>query len=152
MDIDHICSTVSCPVGTYHNTTNDTCVTCPVDSYQDQEEQLSCKTCPTGSSTWGIEGARWVEYCTGNTNIINNTIIILISQIYIAHLSIWMLKCALQAITKPTVESLRSSTTAAHIHLYTKNALSRFVRPHNRYVVLSCFVIIVALCNSCRTL
>lgn len=58
-------SIVSCPLGTYHNVTKDECVPCPVDSYQDQEGQLSCKTCPAGSSTWGVKGARWIDYCTG---------------------------------------------------------------------------------------
>ena len=37
----------------------------------------------------------------------------------------------LQASTNSTVESIRSSATAAHIHLYIKNALSRLHRPHN---------------------
>ena len=34
-----------------------------------------------------------------------------------------MFKCALQASANSTVESLRSSATAAHIHLYPRNAL-----------------------------
>ena len=37
--------------------------------------------------------------------------------VYIAHLSTKMFKCVLQESTNSTIESLRSSATAAHIHL-----------------------------------
>ena len=49
---------------------------------------------------------------------------IIIMIIYIAHLSIQMFKCTLQASTNSTAESLWFSATAAHIHLYIKNALN----------------------------
>ena len=42
-----------------------------------------------------------------------------------------MFKCTLQASINSTGDSLRSSATAAHIHSYIKNALSRLGIPHN---------------------
>uniref|UniRef100_A0A8C7FUF6 Sushi, von Willebrand factor type A, EGF and pentraxin domain-containing protein 1 n=1 Tax=Oncorhynchus kisutch TaxID=8019 RepID=A0A8C7FUF6_ONCKI len=42
---------VQCPVGTYYSLEYAECESCWLGSYQDQEGQMECKTCPDGSST-----------------------------------------------------------------------------------------------------
>ncbi|CAB1351530.1 unnamed protein product, partial [Coregonus sp. 'balchen'] len=42
---------VQCPVGTYYSLEYAECESCWLGSYQDQEGQMECKTCPEGSST-----------------------------------------------------------------------------------------------------
>uniref|UniRef100_A0A3Q2PYT7 Sushi, von Willebrand factor type A, EGF and pentraxin domain containing 1 n=1 Tax=Fundulus heteroclitus TaxID=8078 RepID=A0A3Q2PYT7_FUNHE len=42
---------VQCPVGTYFSLEHNECESCWLGSYQDQEGQLECKSCPGGTST-----------------------------------------------------------------------------------------------------
>ncbi|XP_045068130.1 sushi, von Willebrand factor type A, EGF and pentraxin domain-containing protein 1 isoform X2 [Coregonus clupeaformis] len=42
---------VQCPVGTYYSLEYAECESCWLGSYQEQEGQMECKTCPDGSST-----------------------------------------------------------------------------------------------------
>ena len=64
--------------------------------------------------------------------------------IYAAHFffHVEMLKSALKAYAKSTVETLRLSATAVHIHLDNlniKNTLSRTDRPHNSRITTLLF-------------
>ncbi|CAB1345367.1 unnamed protein product [Coregonus sp. 'balchen'] len=45
------CRPGSCPVGTYYSLEYAECESCWLGSYQEQEGQMECKTCPDGSST-----------------------------------------------------------------------------------------------------
>ncbi|PKU44337.1 von willebrand factor type egf and pentraxin domain-containing protein 1 [Limosa lapponica baueri] len=42
---------VNCPLGTYYSLEHHTCESCWTGSYQDEEGQLECKSCPSGSYT-----------------------------------------------------------------------------------------------------
>ncbi|XP_028910838.1 sushi, von Willebrand factor type A, EGF and pentraxin domain-containing protein 1 isoform X8 [Ornithorhynchus anatinus] len=42
---------VNCPLGTYYSLEHTTCESCWIGSYQDEEGQLECKLCPSGSYT-----------------------------------------------------------------------------------------------------
>uniref|UniRef100_A0A8D0GC18 Sushi, von Willebrand factor type A, EGF and pentraxin domain containing 1 n=1 Tax=Sphenodon punctatus TaxID=8508 RepID=A0A8D0GC18_SPHPU len=42
---------VNCPLGTYYSLEHNTCESCWTGSYQDEEGQLECKGCPSGSYT-----------------------------------------------------------------------------------------------------
>ncbi|KAJ8792661.1 hypothetical protein J1605_019880 [Eschrichtius robustus] len=42
---------VNCPLGTYYSLENSVCESCLMGSYQDEEGQLECKPCPTGTYT-----------------------------------------------------------------------------------------------------
>ncbi|PIO67379.1 EGF-like domain protein [Teladorsagia circumcincta] len=53
---------VPCPVGSVN--VNNTCVRCPLGSYQDESGQLACKACPDGTFTQ-YEGAHSQRSCLG---------------------------------------------------------------------------------------
>ncbi|XP_067886734.1 sushi, von Willebrand factor type A, EGF and pentraxin domain-containing protein 1 isoform X1 [Heterodontus francisci] len=55
---------VNCPVGTYYSLEHSTCESCWIGAYQDQEGQLECKMCPTGTSTEYMHG-RSTDDCKG---------------------------------------------------------------------------------------
>ena len=42
---------VNCPLGTYYSLEHSVCESCLMGSYQDEEGQLECKPCPTGTYT-----------------------------------------------------------------------------------------------------
>ncbi|OXB54309.1 hypothetical protein ASZ78_008305 [Callipepla squamata] len=42
---------VNCPLGTYYSLEHHACESCWIGSYQDEEGQLECKSCPSGSYT-----------------------------------------------------------------------------------------------------
>ncbi|KAM5298505.1 sushi, von Willebrand factor type A, EGF and pentraxin domain-containing protein 1 [Ctenodactylus gundi] len=42
---------VNCPLGTHYSLEHSVCASCPLGSYQDEEGQLECKRCPTGTYT-----------------------------------------------------------------------------------------------------
>lgn len=54
---------VNCPVGYFFNTAG--CHACSMDQYQDQEAQMSCISCPSGTSTFGKMASKWRENCEG---------------------------------------------------------------------------------------
>ncbi|XP_026155176.1 sushi, von Willebrand factor type A, EGF and pentraxin domain-containing protein 1 isoform X2 [Mastacembelus armatus] len=55
---------VQCPVGTYFSLEYNECESCWLGSYQDQEGQLECKSCPGGTSTAYLH-SRSVTECKG---------------------------------------------------------------------------------------
>ncbi|XP_017288668.1 sushi, von Willebrand factor type A, EGF and pentraxin domain-containing protein 1 isoform X3 [Kryptolebias marmoratus] len=55
---------VQCPVGTYFSLEYNECESCWLGSYQDQEGQLECKSCPEGTSTAYLH-SRSVTECKG---------------------------------------------------------------------------------------
>lgn len=55
---------VQCPVGTYFSVEHRECASCWLGSYQDQEGQVECKSCPSGSSTAYLH-SRSVAECKG---------------------------------------------------------------------------------------
>ncbi|XP_063750705.1 sushi, von Willebrand factor type A, EGF and pentraxin domain-containing protein 1 isoform X1 [Eleginops maclovinus] len=55
---------VQCPVGTYFSLEYHECESCWLGSYQDQEGQLECKSCPEGTSTAYLH-SRSVAECKG---------------------------------------------------------------------------------------
>ncbi|XP_034532135.1 sushi, von Willebrand factor type A, EGF and pentraxin domain-containing protein 1 isoform X3 [Notolabrus celidotus] len=55
---------VQCPVGTYFSLEHNECVSCWLGSFQDQEGQLECKSCPEGTSTAYLH-SRSVSECKG---------------------------------------------------------------------------------------
>uniref|UniRef100_UPI00398EE43F sushi, von Willebrand factor type A, EGF and pentraxin domain-containing protein 1 n=1 Tax=Pristiophorus japonicus TaxID=55135 RepID=UPI00398EE43F len=55
---------VNCPVGTFYSLEHNTCESCWIGAYQDQEGQLECKMCPTGTSTEYMHG-RGTHECKG---------------------------------------------------------------------------------------
>ncbi|XP_039996882.1 sushi, von Willebrand factor type A, EGF and pentraxin domain-containing protein 1 isoform X2 [Xiphias gladius] len=55
---------VQCPVGTYFSLEYNECESCWLGSYQDQEGQLECKSCPEGTSTAYLH-SRSVAECKG---------------------------------------------------------------------------------------
>ncbi|XP_047448268.1 sushi, von Willebrand factor type A, EGF and pentraxin domain-containing protein 1 isoform X2 [Mugil cephalus] len=55
---------VLCPVGTYFSLEYNECESCWLGSYQDQEGQLECKSCPEGTSTAYLH-SRSVTECKG---------------------------------------------------------------------------------------
>ncbi|XP_015258797.1 PREDICTED: sushi, von Willebrand factor type A, EGF and pentraxin domain-containing protein 1 isoform X1 [Cyprinodon variegatus] len=55
---------VQCPVGTYFSLEHNECESCWLGSYQDQEGQLECKSCPEGTSTAYLH-SRSVSECKG---------------------------------------------------------------------------------------
>ncbi|KAI4808144.1 hypothetical protein KUCAC02_000212 [Chaenocephalus aceratus] len=55
---------VQCPVGTYFSLEYHECESCWLGSYQDQEGQLECKSCPEGTSTAYLH-SRSVGECKG---------------------------------------------------------------------------------------
>ncbi|XP_070544274.1 uncharacterized protein [Ptychodera flava] len=50
---------VNCPLGEFHNTTEDKCMKCPKGEYQDEEAQVTCKSCGDHKTT---EGTGAVSY------------------------------------------------------------------------------------------
>ncbi|XP_041840984.1 sushi, von Willebrand factor type A, EGF and pentraxin domain-containing protein 1 isoform X2 [Melanotaenia boesemani] len=55
---------VQCPVGTYFSLEYNECESCWLGSYQDQEGQLECKSCPEGTSTAYLH-SRSITECKG---------------------------------------------------------------------------------------
>ncbi|XP_061133183.1 sushi, von Willebrand factor type A, EGF and pentraxin domain-containing protein 1 isoform X1 [Syngnathus typhle] len=55
---------VQCPVGTFFSMEHHECESCRLGSYQDQEGQLECKSCPEGTSTAYLH-SRNVAECKG---------------------------------------------------------------------------------------
>ncbi|XP_008281602.1 sushi, von Willebrand factor type A, EGF and pentraxin domain-containing protein 1 [Stegastes partitus] len=55
---------VQCPVGTYFSLEYHECESCWLGSYQDQEGQLECKSCPEGTSTAYLH-SRSINECKG---------------------------------------------------------------------------------------
>ncbi|XP_061525630.1 sushi, von Willebrand factor type A, EGF and pentraxin domain-containing protein 1 isoform X5 [Phycodurus eques] len=55
---------VQCPVGTYFSLEYNECESCWLGSYQDQEGQLECKSCPEGTSTAYLHSRNMAE-CKG---------------------------------------------------------------------------------------
>lgn len=55
---------VQCPVGTYFSLEHNECESCWLGSFQDQEGQLECKSCPEGSSTAYLH-SRSIAECKG---------------------------------------------------------------------------------------
>uniref|UniRef100_A0A4W3I336 Sushi, von Willebrand factor type A, EGF and pentraxin domain containing 1 n=1 Tax=Callorhinchus milii TaxID=7868 RepID=A0A4W3I336_CALMI len=53
---------VNCPIGTFFSLEHISCESCWIGSYQDQEGQLECKICPTGTSTEYMHG-RSIHEC-----------------------------------------------------------------------------------------
>ena len=54
---------VNCPRGHFFNGSN--CHACAVDQYQDQEAQISCISCPLGTTTFGEEASEKMQDCQG---------------------------------------------------------------------------------------
>ena len=54
---------VNCPLGTFHDKSNEMCIGCPADQYQDTEAQRECMSCPAATSTNGKTRQRWVTDC-----------------------------------------------------------------------------------------
>jgi len=54
--------TVACSRGTYSS--EDVCVKCPYGMYQDEPQQMSCKSCPDGFTTPGA-GSKSQQECSG---------------------------------------------------------------------------------------
>lgn len=61
---------VTCGVGTYHDTEQGRCTLCPPGTYQDVEGQLLCEGCPgqKNRATPRTTGARSVTECGGETS------------------------------------------------------------------------------------
>lgn len=57
---------VQCPVGTYFSLEHNECASCWLGSYQDQEGQLECKSCPEETSTAYLH-SRSITECKGTT-------------------------------------------------------------------------------------
>lgn len=57
---------VQCPVGTYFSLEHNECASCWLGSYQDQEGQLECKSCPEETSTAYLH-SRSITECKGKT-------------------------------------------------------------------------------------
>ncbi|KAK2521486.1 Svep1 [Columba livia] len=55
---------VNCPLGTYYSLEHHTCESCWTGSYQDEEGQLECKSCPSGSYTEYLH-SRSISECKG---------------------------------------------------------------------------------------
>ncbi|CAJ1086014.1 sushi%2C von Willebrand factor type A, EGF and pentraxin domain-containing protein 1 [Xyrichtys novacula] len=55
---------VQCPVGTFFSLEHSECVSCWLGSFQDQEGQLECKSCPEGTSTAYLH-SRSISECKG---------------------------------------------------------------------------------------
>ncbi|NWY42555.1 SVEP1 protein, partial [Sylvia atricapilla] len=55
---------VNCPLGTYYSLEHLTCESCWTGSYQDEEGQMECKTCPSGSYTEYLH-SRSISECKG---------------------------------------------------------------------------------------
>ncbi|KAI5609693.1 signal peptide, CUB and EGF-like domain-containing protein 2 isoform X3, partial [Silurus asotus] len=55
----------NCGVGSYHDSEQRKCVSCPAGTYQDEEGQLMCEMCPgpRGRATTRTSGARSVAEC-----------------------------------------------------------------------------------------
>lgn len=60
----HFPNAVLCPVGTYFALEHHECESCWLGSYQDQEGQLECKSCPEGTSTAYLH-SRSIGECKG---------------------------------------------------------------------------------------
>ena len=58
-------TSVSCPIGYFHNASALSCQICPMDHYQDKEAQSSCIPCPEGMFTRGKEGSKVRDDCRG---------------------------------------------------------------------------------------
>ena len=54
---------VNCPRGYFFN--GSSCRACTVDQYQDQEAQISCISCPLGTTTFGEEASEKMQDCQG---------------------------------------------------------------------------------------
>lgn len=61
---DSFSNAVQCPVGTYFSLEHHECESCWLGSYQDQEGQLECKSCPEGTSTAYLH-SRSIAECKG---------------------------------------------------------------------------------------
>lgn len=64
-----ICLLVSCGIGTHYDGDQGRCVLCPAGTYQDEEGQTSCETCPgpEGREVSKVVGARNMSECGGKT-------------------------------------------------------------------------------------
>ncbi|XP_019628779.1 PREDICTED: sushi, von Willebrand factor type A, EGF and pentraxin domain-containing protein 1-like, partial [Branchiostoma belcheri] len=51
-----------CPAGYHHDSLNNTCLSCPYHTYQEQEQQVTCLPCPNGTITIR-DGAVGLEEC-----------------------------------------------------------------------------------------
>lgn len=58
---------VNCPVGYFFSSTG--CQACAEDNYQDNEAQIECVTCPSGTSTFGQTGSKGNEDCQGQLKL-----------------------------------------------------------------------------------
>lgn len=65
---------VQCPVGTYFSLEHNECASCWLGSYQDQEGQLECKSCPEGSSTAYLH-SRSITECKGKIDVIQSVLV-----------------------------------------------------------------------------
>ncbi|KAM4706820.1 sushi, von Willebrand factor type A, EGF and pentraxin domain-containing protein 1 [Discoglossus pictus] len=52
---------VNCPKGTYYSLEHNTCESCWIGAYQDEEGQMDCKSCPTGTYTEYLHSKRASE-------------------------------------------------------------------------------------------
>ncbi|KAM4808468.1 sushi, von Willebrand factor type A, EGF and pentraxin domain-containing protein 1 [Rhinophrynus dorsalis] len=52
---------VNCPKGTYYSLENNACESCWIGSYQDEEGQMDCKSCPAGTYTEYLHSRRISE-------------------------------------------------------------------------------------------
>lgn len=55
---------VNCPLGTYYSLEHHTCESCWTGAYQDEEGQLECKSCPSGTYTEYLH-SRSISECKG---------------------------------------------------------------------------------------
>lgn len=57
---------VDCGFGSFYDTVSKTCILCKKGTYQDEEGQQYCKTCPSGTDT-PVIGAKNIKDCKGIT-------------------------------------------------------------------------------------
>ena len=62
-----MCGLVSCSLATWYNSATGTCEACPAGTFQDMEGQQSCKPCPHGLLGVGIEAAKSISECGGES-------------------------------------------------------------------------------------
>lgn len=61
-------------MGTYFSVEHNECVSCWLGSYQDQEGQVECKSCPEGSSTAYLH-SRSIAECKGKIDLMRLVVI-----------------------------------------------------------------------------
>lgn len=62
-------------MGTYFSVEHNECASCWLGSYQDQEGQLECKSCPEGSSTAYLH-SRSITECKGEIDLIQSVLVL----------------------------------------------------------------------------